>query len=284
MQRSLFALVALSVTLFAAGCGEKDEPEVSGGGTTSTEDVQTLEITASGGDAPAYEVAGELQAGVTEISLTNDSSSPVDGQLALIDGERTDQEVAAELKKAVSGQAVADWFRAAGGAGQTPPGKTTSVTQVLEPGKYYVLPGDEAAPTTSLASFEIGGEGGAELPAADGTVEAAEYAFAGDAKAGPGATLELSNTGDQWHHFIAAPIIGDATIEDVKKFFKTEKGKPPVDFQAGGVESTVMDGGISQIVETDLKPGRYMFACFISDRQGGPPHIAKGMVSEVTVK
>jgi hypothetical protein len=44
-----------------------------------------------------------------------------------------------------------------------------------------------------------------------------------------------------------------------------------------------MDGGVKQIVEADLKPGRYVFMCFIADRGGGPPHVAKGMVSEITV-
>jgi hypothetical protein len=36
-------------------------------------------------------------------------------------------------------------------------------------------------------------------------------------------------------------------------------------------------------VNLDLKPGRYAFYCFISDRQGGPPHAVKGMVAEVEV-
>ena len=34
----------------------------------------------------------------------------------------------------------------------------------------------------------------------------------------------------------------------------------------------------------DLKPGKYALLCFISDRQGGPPHIAKGMITEATVR
>ncbi len=39
------------------------------------------------------------------------------------------------------------------------------------------------------------------------------------------------------------------------------------------------------MVDVDLtKSGKYAALCFIPDRQGGPPHVAKGMVSELTVK
>ncbi len=31
-------------------------------------------------------------------------------------------------------------------------------------------------------------------------------------------------------------------------------------------------------------PGKYSLVCFIEDRKGGPPHVAKGMVGETTVR
>lgn len=40
-----------------------------------------------------------------------------------------------------------------------------------------------------------------------------------------------------------------------------------------------------QITELDLaRKGKYALLCFVSDRKGGPPHVAKGMVAEVTVR
>ena len=45
----------------------------------------------------------------------------------------------------------------------------------------------------------------------------------------------------------------------------------------------MIEGGESQLVEMDLEPGRYVMLCFISDRQGGPPHALKGMVDEVEI-
>ena len=34
----------------------------------------------------------------------------------------------------------------------------------------------------------------------------------------------------------------------------------------------------------DLEPGRYVLYCFITDREGGPPHAFKGMIDEVEVE
>ena len=37
-------------------------------------------------------------------------------------------------------------------------------------------------------------------------------------------------------------------------------------------------------ITLDLKPGRYAFYCFVSDREGGKPHALKGMVEEFKVE
>ena len=82
---------------------------------------------------------------------------------------------------------------------------------------------------------------------------------------------------------IAAPMAPGATIADVKKFFRTEKGRPPLNFEEV-VGTSVIDGGTAENVELELKSGKYALLCFISDRAGGPPHVAKGMISEATVE
>ena len=74
-----------------------------------------------------------------------------------------------------------------------------------------------------------------------------------------------------------------ATIDDVETFFKTEKGKPPID-ESKGFETAVIEGGTTQVVELDIEAGKYAVLCFVPDREGGPPHAARGMISEVEVK
>ena len=46
----------------------------------------------------------------------------------------------------------------------------------------------------------------------------------------------------------------------------------------------MIDGGSKQITELDLeKPCKYAPLYFVSDRKGGPPHVAQGMIAEITV-
>ena len=47
----------------------------------------------------------------------------------------------------------------------------------------------------------------------------------------------------------------------------------------------MLDGGDEAGARSsNLKKGSYALLCFIPDRQGGPPHVAKGMVSEAKVE
>ena len=82
-----------------------------------------------------------------------------------------------------------------------------------------------------------------------------------------------------------SPILEGRTLEDVKAFAtgEEESGPPPVDF-ANEVISGVLGGGAKQTMRLNLQAGRYALICFASDRKGGPPHAAKGMVTEVTVR
>jgi hypothetical protein len=283
VRRGRITLIALFATgvLIAAGCGGDDD---DGGSEPST-----VAIEATGGEGGvSFTVPGEVPAGAAEIEFTNstDLKDDFDAQLIYTSEEHTDEEVIAELSNAFRGQPVADWFQGGGGVGATAQGETGTVTQELREGTYYVVGGDDV-PQPPLAKFTAtAAEDGAELPDAEGTVTAQDYSFTGEGlKAGSNSVL-LDNQGAQWHHFYASQIAGDATIEEVRNYIQSEgepQGPPPL-AEDNQVQSTVLEGGTSQVVDLELEPGRYAFFCFISDKQGGPPHVAQGMVSEVTVE
>jgi hypothetical protein len=287
--RALALVAAISAAaLTVAACGGDDDD----GGDEA--EAGTLEITASGTQNNLSFAVDktEVPSGATELTLVNETRAGLDGQLGFVEAgeDRSPEEVVQAFRSAVENQPVPSFFRASGGPGTTEPGQSSTVTQDLEAGTYYVLPADDVPTPDELVSFEVTDGDGGELPETEGKVSAVEYSFSGEGlKAGTNPIL-LENTGGQWHHFLASKLKDDATIEQATEYLQSQ-GRPsdPSPFegnpqQGNDIESPVMDPGFSQVIEAELEPGTYAFFCFIPDKQGGPPHVAKGMVSEVVVE
>jgi plastocyanin len=271
LVRTSICLVAIALVASAlAACGSEDE--------------QSLTFTISE-QGKQRKVAGpeSAEAGTAEITLKNEAKGGNDLQLIRVEGDHSTQEVVDGLGKASKGQPFPDWFFAGGGIGGTRPGDSGTVTQILQPGTYYALSTEGRPDAKSVAVVEVSGEeSDDELPEADATVTASEYKFDADELPSGAVEIDFENDGVQPHHLLASQLIGDSTAADVERFFKTEKGKPPL--REENQATAVIEGGEGQTVTFNLKPGRYAFYCFISDRQGGPPHAFKGMVDEFEVK
>ncbi len=41
---------------------------------------------------------------------------------------------------------------------------------------------------------------------------------------------------------------------------------------------------VDHAIELEFKPGKYAVVCFIQDREGGKPHVAQGMIDELTIE
>jgi hypothetical protein len=263
---------ALAIGLFA--CGDQEARELA---FVLTSDGKGTKI-----DGPQ-----SAEAGLAEITFENKSKGSGDLQLIRAEAGHSAEEVVKALGNAMSGKPLPPWFFAGGGIGTIGPGATRTVTQVLEPGTYYAFDteGAQGPPDPkSVPAIEVSGEeSDDEVSDGEATVSAFEYGF--DAEELPSGRTEIAfeNTGAQPHHLIASPLLGQSTAEDVETFFKTEKGRPPLS-EKGTQSTAVIEGGESQLVTIDLKPGRYALYCFITDREGGKPHALKGMVDEVEVK
>jgi hypothetical protein len=276
---SVAAGVVLGLALLA-GCGSDDE---DGGG----ESPATLEITATeDGTKTTLDAPESAEAGVTEITMTNEGERPHSGQLIRVEGDHSEEEVLAGLQAASSGKPFPEWFFGGGGTGTAGPGESRTVTQELEPDSTYWVVDDEAPGKPPVAPIEITGEGSGEtLEETANEVSAVDFGFESDGLTA-GEPITFKNEGEQPHHMVAMPIVDDeASIEDVATFMETEGkggGKPPVDFE-GGSSTSVLEGGTEQVSGVSLDPGRYALVCFISNREGGPPHVTLGMVDEVEV-
>ena len=272
--RGCACLAAIAVVTALASCGGGDD------------DPQELSYAIEGaGKSVKVAAPGEAETGLAEITVTNDSDAEADLQLIRVEGQRTAEEVVDSLGKAIEGQPFPEWFFAAGGVGSLAPGKSATVTQVLQPGDYYAFNTEGGPPSPKTAAMmEVSGEeSDDELEEGDGTVEAAEYVFNAETLPAGATEIAFENVGAQPHHLIASRIKGDATAEEVQAAFKEENGPPPL-VEKGTQATAVLEGGEGQLVTLDLEPGRYALYCFITDRDGGPPHALKGMVDEVEVE
>ncbi len=293
----LFLTGAAAFAMVLPGCGGDDDGGGGGGGGEPAPAPETVEIEITGSGQDVEVTAPEtVEAGIAQLELTNDSDRPQDAQLIRVEGERSQEEVAEALTTVMEGGPFPEWFFAGGGPGETPAGETSTVTQPLEPGQYYVQVSD-ALPSLrqgrGIALMEVTGEpADAELPEAEGEIIADEYSFETQSLTADSPEITFRNAGEQPHHVVAAPMAGDATIEDVEQFLQEEggggggqqpSGPPPIDFR-NTVATTVVEGGDTQVASLSLDSGRYALVCFISDREGGPPHVAQGMIAEAEVE
>ncbi len=201
----------------------------------------------------------------------------------------TDTDTLADSQETPSG---AQESPGAGGESEESPGASPSPTLGAT---ASASPGADEEESPLLSSLGLvkklevtAGDGGGEFPEADRTITATEYAFeVPELKAGT-TTIEFDNAGEELHHVIAFPLLPDATSEDIDTFVKGVTGEaqptgpPPFDFASvDGV--AVIDGGKKLVTEIELKEGKYALMCFLTDAGGGPPHVALGMVEEITV-
>lgn len=304
MRRLLLMFLMLGLLSFAAGCGDDDDEDGGGSDEPAQEETSTaaeepqklsIEITAAGEGEFELTAPESIEAGLVEIELKNsDEDAPHEAQLIRIE-EGGDVEEFFEAIQSEEGAPIPDFAQDPGGVGTTAPGETRSVTQVLEPGSYVIFDSEEPEGEDVEANYENGAQATlevtgeaveGELPETEGRIVADEYSFETEGLVEGENTVTFENAGEELHHVIAFPFTNDeTTIEELAELFQSEEepeGPPPVDFERG-TGTAVIDGGASQVATLNFESGRYALVCFITDREGGPPHVAEGMVAEVEI-
>jgi hypothetical protein len=229
-------------------------------------------------------VPEKVEAGVVDASFVNRTDGEHSAQLVKFDGDRAPADVLRIANAwGQGGKPLPGWLHPAGGFGVLKAGETNEGQFRLEPGKYLAIDLEsEGRPVYS--QFNVQGKpGDKQPPPGNASIKAAEYSFtATGLKSGPNEVL-FDNTGEEPHMLAAAPLRKGATLADVRRFAKKEKGKSPLD-DSKAVDLAVLDGGQRQTIRLDLQHGKYALLCFVPDRKGGPPHVAKGMISEAEVR
>lgn len=272
--RAAIAGLAVLAMIAVAGCSDEEQSEQS----------LTFSVAKQSKEAALSAPAG-ADAGLTEITLENKADREAELQLIRVDGDHPSEEVFKALGEVSAGKPFPDWLLFAGGVGPTGPRQSQTVSQVLAPGTYYAVDPESGAAldAKNVPAMEVSGEESDEEVEAGPTVTAVDYGFEAEDLHSGEVKIDFQNAGAQPHQIIASKAKGDAGAKDFEEFLKTGKGESPL--QIEGTQATaILEGGEEQAVTFDLKPGRYVLYCYVSDREGGPPHVFKGMVDEVEVK
>jgi hypothetical protein len=235
----------------------------------------------------AFEAPDSITAGWTIFHLLNDGPSLHHVQIVRLDSSKT----LADLETALKNPGPSPrWASFIGGPNAPNPGAESDATFDLATGNYALLclvdiPGGVphfakgmVHGFTVLASTSTAGA----APAADETISLSDYAFGTKAalKSGPH-TIKVVNNGAQPHEVELVQLAAGKTAKDLMTWLATPDGPPPGN-AIGGVAA--MMPGMSGYFMATLTPGKYLMLCFIPDAKDGKPHLAHGMMKEVTVE
>jgi hypothetical protein len=284
MKRRIWALAAVAVGALAvviAGCGDRGSDDPG---------KVAVQVTEQGKQA-TISLPKEIEGGAVELTLDNSGNkAPHDAQLIQLGEGHTYQEADAIInsQKPVP---IPDWIRAYGGVGAVLPGQTGTATVKLDEGHYVVQDDVAGGPNSPYGEFDVKGTNDADLPDANATVTAAttgeedpQYEWKSEGlKAGQN-KITFDSEGDKaLHVLVAAPIKGNATIDQVGQELDSNGPPRSIDFN-NAAQTTVIDGGKQEVTTLNLKAGRYAFICFLPDRdEPDKPHYKEGLLKEVTV-
>lgn len=302
-SRSTLGSCACAAVAVAAlvGCGDDDKKNAPANEAAKPVSF-AIAATAQGTKKKAMEFPSTVKAGLVTMTLRNSDKVPRSAQLLRIVGDHPVDEVV-DVVTSDEQTKIPTWLQDGGGVPAVAPGATGSATQVLAPGRYVILDDEEGEGDDVKSYAELGASGEftvtgersrATLPAQPSTITALDekqgdkttYGFRLEGLEAGTNQVHFQNTGGELHHALFVPMRKGATIEQAEKLFTSNRpptGQPPVDFSKI-VGTKVIDAGIEQNLTLDLDAGRYAVVCFLPDRAGGKPHVAKGMIDEVAVK
>jgi hypothetical protein len=254
---------------------------IAQGGTAGAQ--QAITVTAvPGGVTLGGPNAGALQEGFVRVAL----AAPRGGLAGV-----------ARLGPGVTPEQILAYDRARGGVPPTRlaklvtsaflnPGERQVASLRLADGNYVALAEGQndrlfVQPFSVAASAAPGG-----APAASARILMYDHGFRAPARIPGSGTLRVSNIGNSNHFIVGFRLNRARDARRVSGILRGElpqpQGPPPA--QPASVLGILGPGG-TNYVETKLRPGRYVIACFYSDRaSAGREHAEFGMVRTLTVR
>ncbi len=300
LKRTVVSAVALTALVGGlTACGDDDDD--MGDDAAPVAEAIDLTVTASkSGDQYLFDIPAEIDGGLVNLTLTNTDEEPHEIAMVRVDDATTPEALTTALLDTEGGPIPED-IDASAGVGFAAPGQSVTASQEIGEGKYiyFCTFGDGDAvhyKNGMLGAVTVANEDGeGDLPDNVGSITAEDYTFTAEGlKAGTN-KVKFENTGpDQIHHAQLFPIAEGATFDEALAFLLDDsgaepEGPPPITFESG-TGTMVMLPGQEQVTELTLVKGNYLVACFIQDREGGPPHFVpqegggQGMTKEIVVE
>lgn len=270
MTRTITSLFA-ALALLGVACAQNGTGD--GGGEAAPAPVPPPEVSFTIADQGVTEVPEQVQAGINTVTVTNEGKEKHFLAMVRVDDGVAKQKVGLALAK----QDFETFFTSAHVAGalldetgkvNVPTGGTGTLTVELTEGTYLLT--DPEAKRFEPGYFEVGPAGDAEIqaPVSEYDVSEKEYAIDFPATVSAGAhTFALTNAGEQGHELIIM-------------------NKENPDKESGYAMAPVP--GSTEWITFDLKPGKYLVACYFPDVRDGKMqkknHSQLGMKATFTVK
>jgi hypothetical protein len=117
---------------------------------------------------------------------------------------------------------------------------------------------------------------------ADITLTLSDYDLAFSKPLAPGKhVIAVRNMGKQPHEFFMAQLMPGKSPMDMAKFAENPVGAPPGK-PMGGI-TDIVPGDVVYL-QVDVPKGEFAFMCFTPDMKDGKPHLAHGMIKQISVK
>jgi hypothetical protein len=279
------ALVALASAGTAVATTIPDDPsaETTPAGTAAPTEMASVALTLT--DTSIDGLPDDLVAGVVDVTVTDEAAREV--AFFRVEPGTDPATFFTDLAAVMEGQPFPDYFlNNSGVVGHS------MIT--LDEGEYIVWaePAEEGGDFISAALTVGPGDNDAVIPPTDGgSIRAGDYLFDADVT-GAGSTITFTNSSDNQFHHVELIDFGTndpALVEEyVPALLESDGEAPPPE----GIDpeqvienwaaSGVFGPGSSGTFEAPFEQGHtYLAMCFISDREGGLPHVFQHQMYDV---
>jgi hypothetical protein len=312
VKKLLLGLLGL-LAVVAVGCGGEEQAGESPEPKRTEKEEAGPKISVSGNEY-SFQVPDTLTGGFVTVEFKNEGKLVHEAAFIKVDPDTPQDRFVRDLKVASGeeGGPIASYLKpyVGGETENVKGGATASGRQSLPSGSYYLVctltdadsvegeeePEGQERPAMPqhfeqgmIKKVTVTGPATVELPESDTTVVAKEYTFdVTGLQAGNNQVLFRNDGPAQIHMSAVLEFPEGVTEEQAGRALQAfaSDGPPP----AGTPEprdvgfSGIFEVGGGSVFELNARSGRvYAFACFIQDRAGGPPHVAKGMTKIVKV-